>query len=94
MLDTPVAGCSEFYSKDLVCKIMTMRKYIVNLLLLAFSIHLGAENVRVIENFDENWLFKRYGLQADGSRVEESNFPQMPQFDDKAWRHLDLPHDW
>lgn len=71
-----------------------MRKYIVNLLLLAFSIHLGAENVRVIENFDENWLFKRYGLQADGSRVEESNFPQMPQFDDKAWRQLNLPHDW
>ena len=71
-----------------------MRKYIVNLLLLAFSIHLGAENVRVIENFDENWLFKRYGLQADGPRVEESNFPQMPQFDDKAWRQLDLPHDW
>lgn len=45
-------------------------------------------------NFDRNWLFARYGLQADGSRIEESNFPQMPQFDDKAWRQLDLPHDW
>lgn len=45
-------------------------------------------------NFDRNWLFARYGLQADGSRIEESNSPQMPQFDDKAWRQLDLPHDW
>ena len=71
-----------------------MRKYIVNLLLLVFSIHLGAENVRVIENFDYDWLFGRYGLQADGSRIEEPLAVQDVSFDDSCWRQLDLPHDW
>ncbi|WP_294588116.1 beta-galactosidase GalB [uncultured Phocaeicola sp.] len=71
-----------------------MRKYIVNLLLLAFSIHLGAENVRVIENFDYNWLFGRYGLQADGSKIEEPAAVQDVSFNDSCWKQLDLPHDW
>lgn len=73
---------------------MTIRKYIVNLLLLAFSIHLGAENVRVIENFDYNWLFGRYGLQADGSKIEEPAAVQNVSFNDSCWKQLDLPHDW
>lgn len=73
---------------------MTIRKYIVNLLLLAFSIHLGAENVRVIENFDYNWLFGRYGLQADGSKIEEPAAVQDVSFNDSCWKQLDLPHDW
>lgn len=73
---------------------MTIRKYIVNLLLLAFSIHLGAENVRVIENFDYNWLFGRYGLQADGSKIEEPEAVQDVSFNDSCWKQLDLPHDW
>ena len=94
MLDIPVACCLVFYSKDLVCRIMTMRKYIVNLLLLAFSIHLGVENVRVIENFDYDWLFGRYGLQADGSRIEVPLAVEDVSFEDSCWRQLDLPHDW
>lgn len=73
---------------------MTIRKYIVNLLLLALSIHLGAENVRVIENFDYNWLFGRYGLQADGSKIEEPAAVQDVSFNDSCWKQLDLPHDW
>lgn len=73
---------------------MTIRKYIVNLLLLAFSIHLGAENMRVIENFDYNWLFGRYGLQADGSKIEEPAAVQDVSFNDSCWKQLDLPHDW
>lgn len=73
---------------------MTIRKYIVNLLLLAFSIHLGAENVRIIENFDYNWLFGRYGLQADGSKIEEPAAVQDVSFNDSCWKQLDLPHDW
>lgn len=73
---------------------MTIRKYIVNLLLLAFSIHLGAENVRVIENFDYNWLFGRYGLQAGGSKIEEPAAVQDVSFNDSCWKQLDLPHDW
>lgn len=44
--------------------------------------------------FDSNWLFARYGLQADGSRIPEPESPGEPSFDDSQWRQLDLPHDW
>lgn len=70
-----------------------MKRFIVLLFLFPFfCMCVYAE--REVINFDRNWLFARYGLQADGSRIEESGFMQMPQFDDKAWRQLDLPHDW
>lgn len=74
---------------------MVIRKNIWLLLLpwIVFSA-LAQNHQRSIENFDFDWRFARYGLQADGSRVEEASFAQMPQFDDKAWRQLDLPHDW
>jgi beta-galactosidase len=35
-------------------------------------------------SFDENWLFFR----GDASGAE------APQFDDRSWQQLDLPHDW
>lgn len=69
------------------------RKIMLWVLLLFFCI-VDTNAQREVESFDCNWLFARYGLQADGSRIEESGFMQMPQFDDKAWRQLDLPHDW
>lgn len=69
-------------------------KRIIALVLLFPFISTCVYAQREVINFDRNWLFARYGLQADGSRVEEASFPQMPQFDDKAWRQLDLPHDW
>ena len=71
-----------------------MKKYLIGLVLFMFSVHLGAENVRVIENFDYGWLFARYGLQADGSSVEEPGAVQDVSWDDSDWRRLDLPHDW
>ncbi|MDE5677325.1 beta-galactosidase GalB [Phocaeicola sp.] len=45
-------------------------------------------------SFDWNWLFFRYGLQADGSRIPEPESPEHYSFDDSGWRQLDLPHDW
>ena len=45
-------------------------------------------------NFDANWLFARYGLQADGSSIDEPTALEQPTFDDSGWRTLDLPHDW
>lgn len=50
--------------------------------------------MRVIENFDYNWLFGRYGLQADGSKIEEPAAVQDVSFNDSCWKQLDLPHDW
>lgn len=52
---------------------------------------MGASNV---ESFDESWLFKRYGLQADGTSVAEPANLEFENVHDKNWRKLDLPHDW
>ena len=44
--------------------------------------------------FDDNWLFSRSGLQADGTSVAEPQNLQLPEANDASWRKLDLPHDW
>ncbi len=44
--------------------------------------------------FDNNWLFSRFGLQADGTSVTEPENMQLPEANDTSWRKLDLPHDW
>ncbi|MBO9593939.1 MAG: DUF4982 domain-containing protein [Niabella sp.] len=46
------------------------------------------------ESFDEGWLFKRYGLQPDGSRLEEPQQAEATTFNDQDWQRLSLPHDW
>jgi beta-galactosidase len=48
------------------------------------SSNLKAADARVTENFDSNWLF----LKAGAAGAEQN------QFDDSAWRKLDVPHDW
>lgn len=50
-------------------------------------------NARV-ESFDEGWRFARYGLQADGTRIDEPANLQAPNADDSGWRRVDLPHDF
>lgn len=45
-------------------------------------------------SFNRGWLFARYGLQADGSRIPEPSGLEQSAFDDSGWRQLDLPHDW
>lgn len=54
----------------------------------------ATKNGRTIENFDWDWLFARYGLQADGTRLPEPQGPETVLFDDSEWRQLDVPHDW
>ncbi|MGF7232781.1 beta-galactosidase GalB [Arachidicoccus sp.] len=75
---------------------------------MALLLWLGAaaQPVRQEKNFDANWLFARYGLQPDGSRIAEPGnkekgggnqlglAPQAIGFNDAGWRKLDLPHDW
>ena len=51
---------------------------------LALLAALGAAGAERRSSFDENWKF----LKGDASAAEQ------PAFDDKAWRTLDLPHDW
>lgn len=52
---------------------------------------MGNANVKL---FDEGWLFIRYGLQADGTSVEEPAGLAKTETDDSAWHQLDLPHDF
>jgi beta-galactosidase len=52
---------------------------------------MGASDTR---SFDENWLFKRFGLQADGTSIPEPEDLQSENFNDRGWQNLDLPHDW
>src|ERR1700730_5018791 len=40
--------------------------------------------VRITSSFDSDWRF----LKGDAAGAEQ------PDFDDAAWRKLDLPHDW
>lgn len=54
-------------------------------------VRMGATDVL---SFDQGWLFKRVGLQADGTSVVEPEGLQNTQIDDASWRQLDLPHDW
>ncbi|MGF7229785.1 beta-galactosidase GalB [Arachidicoccus sp.] len=45
-------------------------------------------------SFDNGWLFHRYGLQPDGSSVEEPQNAEAMSFDDNDWQQVTLPHDW
>jgi beta-galactosidase len=47
-------------------------------------IHRAADAPRVHESFDLGWRFFR----------GEANHAEQAEFDDAAWRKLDLPHDW
>ena len=73
---------------------MAIRLGIVLCLLVFPLMELSAGNLRERVNFDEGWLFARFGLQPDGSRKLEPAAPWQPDFDDSSWRKLDLPHDW
>ncbi|MGN0229917.1 MAG: beta-galactosidase GalB [Muribaculaceae bacterium] len=44
--------------------------------------------------FDEDWLFMRYGLQPDGTIVEEPEGLEKADAADAQWQKLDLPHDY
>ncbi|SDS34206.1 beta-galactosidase [Mucilaginibacter mallensis] len=54
-------------------------------------IRMGATDTH---SFDDSWLFIRYGLQPDGSRIEEPQNAESTTYNDNAWQKLSLPHDW
>ncbi len=66
---------------------MIMKKTLASAILTSLFLlpSLGTEaNTRVNVSFDADWRF----LKADSPGAEQ------PQFDDSAWRKLDVPHDW
>lgn len=54
-------------------------------------LRMGNANVSL---FDEGWLFRRYGLQADGTTVPEPSGLEKGDLADAGWQQLDLPHDY
>ena len=70
-----------------------MKKYLWIIVWMS-CIGLSAWGQREVLNFDRDWRFARFGLQADGSRRPEPVSPESYVFDDSDWRLLDVPHDW
>lgn len=54
-------------------------------------VRMGSSNT---QSFDEEWLFARFGFQADGTSLAEPEGLEKPEINDAAWRKLNLPHDW
>ncbi|NIG54062.1 beta-galactosidase GalB [Chitinophaga sp. Cy-1792] len=46
------------------------------------------------EKFDDNWRFARFGLQPEGTRLEEPAGIEAFDYADNSWQPLTLPHDW
>ncbi|MEC5166239.1 beta-galactosidase [Flavobacterium sp. PL11] len=46
------------------------------------------------QSFDQGWLYSRYGLQPDGTRVDEPKNLESVDQKDASWQKLNLPHDW
>lgn len=68
-----------------------MKKYSLLLFICLLS---GIINARDIVPFSSNWKFARFGQMPDGSIKEEAKDIDEVNFDDSAWRELNLPHDW
>ncbi len=54
------------------------------------SVGTGAATRR---EFNDGWMFKRFGLQPDGTRLEEPTDGERPT-EANGWRSVDLPHDF
>ena len=83
------------------------KKIYLSLLLFSFFIAFSQNNVREKINIDKNWKFA-FGHQFDTekdfnhatsyfsylAKTGYADGPASPKFDDRAWRNLNLPHDW
>jgi beta-galactosidase len=83
-------------------------QYTICIILIIFSIDVKADiNQREKILFDESWKFA-YGYPSDAvkdfshglsyfsffAKAGYGDGPAATNFDDRAWRVLDLPHDW
>lgn len=62
--------------------------------LVLFSVSSIYSQERIIENFNSQWKFARFGKMPDGSTLTEPKDIDETSYDDKQWRILNLPHDW
>lgn len=71
-----------------------MKKILLTCCLAFFFLEVYTQNHQTERKFDRDWLFARYGIQADGSYIQEPKNLEKMFTDDSKWRNLDLPHDW
>ena len=70
---------------------MQHRKWFV---LITLYLFLGRAGARDMQSFNDAWKFARFGPMPDGSLLVEPQGLEKADFDDSAWRILDVPHDW
>ncbi|WP_431198866.1 sugar-binding domain-containing protein [Mucilaginibacter sp. P19] len=61
-----------------------MKKITIVILLLAYSVVSFAQSSGRKQLFDYNWKFN----------LGDDSLARLRDFNDNAWRNLDLPHDW
>ncbi len=58
------------------------------------GVGLQREGSMEVGKLGEGWRFMRYGLQAEGNRVEEPAGLERRDFDDSQWATVEVPHDF
>ena len=61
-------------------------KRLKHILIFLFALYAASLSAREVINFNKSWKFC-LNIEADKN-------PAAPDFNDKGWRTLDLPHDW
>jgi len=80
---------------------MKKNQYLLMLLLVSAGLYAQTNSPSIIRmgsintsSFDNDWKFIRYGLQPDGSRIEEPKNLEKINANEDNWKKLNLPHDW
>ena len=66
--------------------IFAFMKRLKHILIFLFALYAASLSAREVINFNKSWKFC-LNIEADKN-------PAAPDFNDKGWRTLDLPHDW
>ena len=66
--------------------IFAFMKRLKHILIFLFALYAAGLGAREVINFNKDWKFCL--------NIEEGLDPSAPEFNDRGWRTLDLPHDW
>jgi beta-galactosidase len=81
--------------------ILQLNIIVISILSILVNTRVTSQNIPILRmgasntsSFDDGWLFSRYGLQPDGSRIEEPIALEVFSLNDAYWQKLSVPHDW
>ena len=66
--------------------IFAFMKRLKHILIFLFALSAAGLSAREVVNFNKDWNFCL--------NIKEGLDPSAPEFNDRDWRALDLPHDW